>query len=86
MRSLVIGFLLLFGCARHVPTRMDTIPVESTGAAAGQYAYKVSADGRSFFVIARNDDALGIAMKAMGCGVCIQEYIGEAYQIERIGK
>jgi hypothetical protein len=83
MKRLLILTLLLAACAKHAPARLDLKPI---GSAEGKWSFVTNPDGKTAFVLVTDDEALKSAMKAMGCGVCTQEYIGEAYQIERIGK
>lgn len=77
MKRLMCICLLLASCQHKAPVRLPA----TTG-----NGYVFNNDGRIFYVIAQNDEALKDAMKRMGCGVCTTEQVGTAYTIERITK
>lgn len=51
---------------------------------AEHYAYRQL--GQTYYVVVDDDEALQEALKAIGCGVCLPEKMGIAYQVEKVSK
>jgi hypothetical protein len=78
MKTLILILCMTFsGCAMRAP-------VATPATQAEHYAYRQL--GQTYYVVVDDDEALQEALKAIGCGVCLPEKMGIAYQVEKVSK